>query len=72
MPMTLNQLLDKLDAARRRTAPSKAAELAEPLTRLASAKIADADELVRLMRLSCFLRAYPQNANGSETSRSAS
>ena len=61
MPVTLNQLLDKLDAARRLYGSVKSSELVGTLTRLASAKIADADELVRLHEALLFLAAYPQS-----------
>ncbi len=61
MPVTLNQLLDKLDAARRSYGSIKNSELVGTLTRLASAKIADADELVRLHEALLFLAAYPQS-----------
>ncbi|HEX6190072.1 MAG TPA: hypothetical protein VFZ40_18480 [Pyrinomonadaceae bacterium] len=59
MPVTLNQLLGKLDAARRSHGSVKSSELAGTLARLASAKIADADELVRLHEALLFLAAYP-------------
>lgn len=61
MPVKLNLLLDKLDAARRSYGTDKSSELVGTLTRLASAKIADADELVRLHEALLFLAAYPQS-----------
>ena len=61
MPVTLNQLLDKLDAARRSHDAIKNSELAGTLTRLSSAKVLDADELVRLHEALLFLAAYPQS-----------
>src|SRR5688572_26372775 len=61
MPATLNQLLEKLDAARRSYGSVKSSQLADALTKLPSAKIADANELVRLHEALLFLAAYPQS-----------
>ena len=61
MPVTLNQLLDRLDSAKRSYGSVKSVELVGTLTKLASAKIADADELVRLHEALLFLAAYPQS-----------
>ena len=61
MPTTLNQILDKLDAARRSYGSVKSGELVGTLARLARAKIGDADELVRLHEALLFLAAYPQS-----------
>lgn len=59
--MTINQLLDKLDAASRSYGSVNSTQLADTLTSLASAKIADADELVQLHEALLFLGAYPQS-----------
>jgi hypothetical protein len=67
MPVTLNQLLDKLDAARRAYGPIKSSKLVGTLTRLASAEIADADEFVRLHEALLFLAAYPPGKTVLET-----
>jgi hypothetical protein len=61
MPVTLNQLLDKLDAARRSYGSVRNSELVGTLARLAPAKIGDANELVRLHEALLFLLAYPQS-----------
>lgn len=61
MPVTLNQLLDKLDASRRSYGSVKSAELVGTLAELARANIGHADELVRVHEALVFIAAYPQS-----------
>src|SRR5688572_1379180 len=61
MPATLNQLLEKLDAARRSYRSIKSSELVTTLTGLERAKIRNVDDFVRLHEALLFLRGYPQS-----------
>jgi hypothetical protein len=68
MPTVLDRMLGKVESARR--GGVKSTELVRILDRLASAKITDANALIRLHETLLFLRAYPQTDAVLERSES--